>query len=497
MQPLATNVSLFFVFFICSLLLRALTQFSLTFVNIVFLETFIFETRKELFRNIFSNKSGWSYDLGYTSNILGEVIPKAGSFVTSFARFIILLIQAAGLGALCIISLPKEFITSVLIFSLITPLVYILNRKARFYGRLLLDKNTDLNRQIMATVKNLIFIRILGMNQVEEKKTVSLASDYYTHYLRNTKYYALAQIFPPTVGIIIVFLLFYYFNIGGSSGAQLLTLFYLLYRFIQVLGETVAITNGLNMYVVNFKKIMEVLAQNRAITSELPKLTHTSAEKKISHFNLTVQNLQYSYSDGKNVFSNISFNLPDKKCLVIKGPSGCGKSTLLMNLIGMYSPTDGKVIWGNEHLTDLEAENFRRNLGYMGPEPYIISGTIEDNLLYGLHEKPDSHEIEEALKNANMETVLQQLADGLNTKLTEQGEGLSMGQKQRIGLARALLRRPKILVLDEITANLDKETELKIVANIKELKKQMTVLVATHSGAFDSLSDVLIDFSDR
>jgi ABC-type bacteriocin/lantibiotic exporter with double-glycine peptidase domain len=107
---------------------------------------------------------------------------------------------------------------------------------------------------------------------------------------------------------------------------------------------------------------------------------------------------------------------------------------------------------------------------------------------------PTVEELKSACSSAEMDSFLNHSENGLNTMLTEQGEGLSMGQKQRLGLARALLRKPQILVLDEITANLDKKTEATIIDNIEKLKGTMTILVATHSNAFDSIADHTIHF---
>ena len=165
-----------------------------------------------------------------------------------------------------------------------------------------------------------------------------------------------------------------------------------------------------------------------------------------------------------------------------------------MNLIGVNQPTRGDIFWGGENLRDIERGVFRKYIGFLGPEPYILSATIKENLLYGLSDLPTQEELEKACKLSHSLDFINSLPSRFDSLLTEQGEGLSMGQKQRLGLARALLRKPKILILDEITANLDNETEKKIVGNIESLKKEMTVLVATHSSAFDKIADKMITF---
>ena len=182
----------------------------------------------------------------------------------------------------------------------------------------------------------------------------------------------------------------------------------------------------------------------------------------------------------------------ENKCLLIKGESGSGKSSLLMNLIGVLNGYSGEIKWGNIKISELNIDKFRSNIGYLGPEPFFIKGTIYQNLTFGLSKEPKRNEIQKALK---ISKSYQFIKNDLNLKndINDFGEGLSMGQKQRIGLARALLRNPKILVFDEITANLDKKTEFEIVKNLKKIKTHYTIIIASHSNAFDDFTDLTIN----
>lgn len=502
LQPLVTHKAMLFTILFVSIVLQGICTFVQTYTNIAFAETFIFETRKQLLYNLFRPNSRWHYDLGTTSNIMAEIIPKGANFITSFTRFLVLLVQVIGLGILCLVSLPKEFIISILVFGALAPFVYFLNKNSRQYGSRILDRSQKLNEQLMKSVKNLIFVKILGMEQKERDTTVRLANDYYQNFIKTNWFYSLAHSVPNTFGIVTAILLFYFFNASGRSNASLLTMFYLLYRFIQALSSTVAITNGLSMFYPNFRSAMEIMKREQIeergqkkdfIIGDTEKNRSFNLPKNI---NLDIKDLSFSYRVGqldKKVFGGISFNLSYGQILVIKGHSGSGKSTLLMNLIGILSPTSGVIRWGDINLEDIGLNSFKRNIGYMGPEPYIISGTVYDNLYYGLHEKPTEEELITACKLAQAYDFIISSGSGFNTVLTERGEGLSMGQKQRLGLARALLRKPMILVLDEITANLDHDTETTVVDNIAKLKSKMVVLVATHSKAFDHVGDIFVN----
>lgn len=492
--PLISNVVVFFIVFVTFILIKGIVQYLLTMLNIVFAETFVLEIRKRLFKNIFSERSYWNYDLGFTSNLMAEVLPKSANFVTSSVRFVVLLIQVVALGIICLIYLPNEFLTSIACFALVAPVVFFVNRKSRAYGSVLLDKSEKLNRHLMKSIKNILFIRILGMQEKERITTQGFADDYYDSYVKNTKFYALASTLPSNLGTILVFLLFYYFNSKGTNASGLLTLFYLLFRFVQYLGELVGITNGLSVYLPNFLMTVDILKSAAA----LPQANITATPKKTlktkTLLNLEIENLAFGHHSGHHVFENLNLSLSGGEILIVKGPSGCGKSTLLMNLIGIFKPRKGSIFWEKNNLETLSSEEFREHIGYVGAEPYIVSGSIRENLCYGLHHTPTDEEISRACTLAEMNVFLSQSARGLDTILTEQGEGLSMGQKQRLGLARALLRKPLILVLDEITANLDKKTEATIVENISKLKGSMTILIATHSDAFDHIADKSINF---
>ena len=275
----------------------------------------------------------------------------------------------------------------------------------------------------------------------------------------------------------------------------MLTLFYLLYRFIGTLSQAVAITNGLSMYKPNYDAVMNVLKDVRKLETTHQALPAAQSKCAPHGYLLKAENIAFSYSmDSRDnyIFEKLNISLPEHQMLVVKGPSGSGKTTLLMTLIGVLAHSSGKIQWGGMDLEKLDSESFRANIGYMGPEPFIIAGTVRENLVYGLQEKPSTESLWAACREAEAESFLKSMKNGLDSPLSELGEGLSMGQKQRLGLARALLRRPKILVLDEITANLDGNTETAIIRNIANMKSRMTILVSTHSNAFDGITDQIL-----
>ena len=200
--PLGENVSLFFLCFTAAVLLQGAGLFLQAYINIAFAETFNYEVRKIFLEAMFRPDSTWSYDLGTTSNVMAEVIPKSASFVTSIARFITLLAQIIMLGAFCLITLPYEFIITLGLFLLIGPLMIYLNRKSRKYGSEILDRSKSLNHQLMRAVKNFLFLKILGLEKVEKDKTLGFARAYYDQFMNSTIYYSMANAVPGTFGML-------------------------------------------------------------------------------------------------------------------------------------------------------------------------------------------------------------------------------------------------------------------------------------------------------
>jgi ABC-type multidrug transport system fused ATPase/permease subunit len=500
LQPLSESVVLFFSFFTGAVLLQGTGQFLQSYINIAFAETFHYEIRKLFLEAIFCRDSKWDHDLGTTSNIMAEVIPKSASYVNGIARFVTLLVQVFALGVFCLISLPKEFLISITVFSTMFPLILFLNRKSRSYGSSILSESTALNVQLMRSVKNFVFLKIIGVEQKEKEKTIRRAHAYYEHYMKNAFYYSVANTVPITFITLIVVFLFYFFTMYGAATPNLITLFYLLYRFANTLGQTVAVTNGLSMFRPNYDEIIDVLEKTKKTNSLAFTEKTGNTTRELNKYSLKVQKLSFSYtikSRDNYIYSNLDLFLPDHQMLVIKGASGSGKTTLLMNLVGVLKQSSGNIYWGGANMSLLNVEAFREKIGYMGPEPFIIAGTVTENLTYGLKEIPDNETIWEACRIAQAKEFLKTMADGLNTRLNDLGEGLSMGQKQRLGLARALLRNPEILILDEVTANLDRKTEKVIIENIVKLKTRMTVLVSTHSTAFDCFADQILELGEE
>ncbi|MEK4650283.1 ABC transporter ATP-binding protein [Niallia sp. FSL W8-0954] len=203
-------------------------------------------------------------------------------------------------------------------------------------------------------------------------------------------------------------------------------------------------------------------------------------EYKFLH-ELSFNQITFGYKD-KPMLSDISFTIKRGESLTIVGPSGSGKTTLINLLEKFYHPESGSITIDNINISHLNTYELRKNIGIVSQGSSLISGTILDNLLYGLDEDQiDESKIREALKYANLQEFVDRQKDKLNTNIGESGDKLSGGEKQRLNIARLFLKNPDIILLDEPTSNLDIESRNLVLESINKLTKDKTVIKVTHN----------------
>lgn len=195
---------------------------------------------------------------------------------------------------------------------------------------------------------------------------------------------------------------------------------------------------------------------------------------------LSLRNISFGYSPDQTIIRDMSIDIGSRVPTLIIGESGCGKSTLAKLICGLYAPDKGHVEANGRSLADHDPHSVRRAIAYLPQEPALFSGSILDNLLLV---KPDAteEEIERALVDSASDCIIARLPQGIHTEVGERGGYLSGGQRQRIALARALLTKPRALVLDEPTSALDVQATARVVETLKRLAEDKTLVVITHN----------------
>jgi ATP-binding cassette subfamily B protein len=196
---------------------------------------------------------------------------------------------------------------------------------------------------------------------------------------------------------------------------------------------------------------------------------------------LSFRNVSFQHKTAsQKAINKISFDVNVGETIAFVGPSGSGKSTLMKLLVGLYRPQEGKILYNNLDETELRFDDLRNQIGFVTQETNLFSGTIKENLLF-VNPGASDEEVTIALNKAACQNLLSRAEKGLDTTIGEGGLKLSGGEKQRLSIARALLRNPKLLLFDEATSALDSLTEEEITDTIRDISNegnQITILIA-------------------
>ena len=207
------------------------------------------------------------------------------------------------------------------------------------------------------------------------------------------------------------------------------------------------------------------------------------------------KNVSFSYDERNRIIQDLSFSIPEGTTTALVGATGAGKSTTANLLLRYYNLTGGQISIGNENLEQIDLTSLRQNIGLVSQDPFLFDATVKENLLLANPTAKDN-EIWNALEVASAKEFVQALPSQENTMIGERGIRLSMGEKQRLTLARALLKDPPILVLDEATASVDVETEKYIQEALDHLIKDRTTLIIAHRLSTIRNADQIIFLED-
>ncbi len=238
------------------------------------------------------------------------------------------------------------------------------------------------------------------------------------------------------------------------------------------------------------KRINEFLGQEPDIQDGI------TANKKITSIDISFDKVNFIYDDtGIQALKDVSFKLPSGKTLAVMGTTGSGKTTLLQLLSKTYLPHSGKVSLGNSALQDYAQHDIREIMGVVPQQPFLFSDTIAHNIRFG---KPNAteEEIEKAAKQASVHANIVGFKAGYETMLGERGITLSGGQKQRVSIARALIKNPKILLLDDCLSAVDTETEEAILNDLKKNNKDTSTIIVCHRVSSAKNADYILVLKD-
>lgn len=269
---------------------------------------------------------------------------------------------------------------------------------------------------------------------------------------------------------------------------------------IGIIAEFIIYVNMLTWPVTSLGWISSIIQQAEASQKRINEFLKEKSEivnrlggsKKIKG-SIEFKNVSFLYSESRiNALNNVSFSLNNKKSMGLIGVTGSGKTTLLSLLIKNYNIDSGKILIDNKCIDEYDLESLRKEIGYVPQDSFLFSDSIINNIRFG-NEKATSKEVEKVCKISGIHNEIIKFKNGYNTILGERGINLSGGQKQRICIARALIKNPKILILDDCFSALDSDTEKKIINSLQDSIIKTTTIISSHRlSSVQNLDEIIV-----
>lgn len=359
----------------------------------------------------------------------------------------------------------------------------------------LFSKNQKIVDQVnQVSRENILGIRVIksfNLEHIQEEKFNKVNDD----WLRvSTKAFSIMNIMIPIVMLVTNLAMVILAIIGKTMfEPNDVSLAANIAVFMQYLGY---VTGGLLLTVM----VLVILLRSRVsairinqVMDEKPDIVENKSNNFIDKANVKFKNVSFKFNkDSENVLTNISFSLKEGETLGIIGPTGSGKSTIVNLLSRIYEPDEGVIEIDNKKISDINTINLNDSIGQVFQESVLFAGTIKSNLLFG---KKDAtkQEIDKATRIACANEFIESFNDKLDHIVEQRGKNLSGGQKQRLQIARAVIRNPKILVLDDSTSALDAMTDKKLRNNLKkEMSKTTKIIIAQKINSIKDADKIIV-----
>jgi len=483
------NIGFLLTFIIVLFIIKALLTFIFSWVQIKIVQDYAEKTRTSIFNKFL--RADWSYllkqKLGYLETVLMVDVQYASSLLNKITNLITVVA-----GLLIYILVAINISAEVTLWTLVIGGILFLVFKRFTYKVKVLAYQIELENKEMAHHVN---ESILGMKTIKDMSVIDqVAKKGKEYFVRLKKLYINIHIFKNAVlsviqpvGLIFICLVFWFsYKSDNFNFAALAAITYLIqqiFSYFKQLQNNFQLINEAIPFLTNLLNHEKKSIKNEEKNNGLAKF----------EFNRDLQfvDVWFSYLPQKQILAGINFLVNKGDLVGIIGPSGVGKTTLVDLVLRLFNPEQGEILLDGKNILDIDLDQWRQNTGYVSQDMFLMNDTIANNIRFYDSQITDE-EVMTAAKMANIYDFISQCQDGMNTFIGERGVMLSVGQRQRIVIARVLARKPQLLILDEATSALDNESEVKIQEVIKNLKGKITVLVIAHRLSTVADSDKLI-----
>ena len=372
-------------------------------------------------------------------------------------------------------SLPFIYFGGIFLLTIISNM---LSKKVKVIQKNIVGQTTALAGATTESLRNIELVKSLGLTQQEvgrlNKNTFKILGLELTKVKRIRSISFVQGTFVNTLRQVILFMLMYLIYGGRMDSGQLVTMqifSFFVFGPLQEIGNIILAYREAQASLENFGNLMKKAPEPQPVN---PKHLGTIEQLEFSQVGFK------HHTASQHAINNISFKVQTGETIAFVGPSGSGKTTLMKLLVGLYRPQQGKILYNGIDENNINFDDLRNQIGFVTQDTQLFSGTIKENLMFVNPAAPEE-ELYDVLNKASCQNLLSRAEKGLETMIGEGGLKLSGGEKQRLSIARALLRRPKLLIFDEATSSLDSLTEEEITSTIRDVSAtgdQITILIA-------------------
>jgi ATP-binding cassette subfamily B protein len=416
---------------------------------------------------------------GETLGILQKVRTDTEKFISTFINILFPVI--VGIIFVAVYAVEKDWRLPIIYFGgifLLTFISNLLSKKVKTIQKNIVSQTTSLAGATTESLRNIELVKSLGLTQQEvgrlNRNTFKILGLELTKVKRIRSISFVQGTFVNTLRQIILFMLMWLVFRGQLQPGEIVTMqifSFFVFGPLQEIGNIILSYREAQASLENFQNLMkkapEMKPQNPRHLGKIQTL-------EFDHVAFKHQTATHK------AINDISFKVKTGETIAFVGPSGSGKTTLMKLLVGLYRPQEGKILYNGIDETSIDFEDLRNQIGFVTQDTQLFSGTIKENLVF-VNPAATEADLLDVLQKASATTLLARAEKGLETVIGEGGLKLSGGEKQRLSIARALLRKPKLLLFDEATSALDSLTEEEITDTIREISQegnQITILIA-------------------
>jgi ATP-binding cassette subfamily B protein len=417
---------------------------------------------------------------GTTLGILQKVRSDSERLISASVN--VLFTTLVGVVFVTIYAISVSWVIAPIFFSsipIIAILSSVLSKKIKKIQKVIVTETTALAGSTTESLRNIELVKSLGLGNQEIKRLNSTTDKILELELKKVRYIRTLSFLQGTIvnflRTTILFVMLYLIFTQHITVGEFFSLFiysFFIFGPLQSLGDIINIYREAEVSLNNFNELI-----SKPIESKPLKPLKLGEIKTVTFEDVIFQH----QSANKHALNGISFKVNEGETVAFVGPSGSGKTTLVKLLVGLYTPQQGKILFNNIPSNQIDFDEMREKIGFVTQDTQLFSGTIKENLLF-VNPSATDDECLDVLHKAAAKSLLERAENGLETKIGESGIKVSGGEKQRLSIARALLRKPHLLVFDEATSALDSLTEEEISKTIREisLRKDLITIMIAH-----------------